>query len=236
MRRPWRPAAMAALLGRPAVEFVTAFRSDRGAALLQSVYDGHAQRFEHDDLVEGKRLRLESHLKPDLDSQGRVRGVFVIGVDITALSRQTVTLNAIIESIPAMVAVVDQQLRYRLVLNRQVSPAVRSVDDRGFGADDDRLGDRTDPQCDRQVEVLRGQKSRVGFGFGKARGFDRDLVIAGSKADEAVVAGSIGGGDSRDRGRGVQQRDSCFRDTGAARVLNHALDTGGELCEGGSGE
>jgi diguanylate cyclase (GGDEF)-like protein/PAS domain S-box-containing protein len=107
--------AREALLGRPAAEFVTAFRSDRGAAVLQSAYDGHAQRFEHDDLMDGRRLRLESHLQPDIDSQGRVRGVFVTGVDITALSRQTVTLNAVIESMPAMVAVVDPQLRYRLV-------------------------------------------------------------------------------------------------------------------------
>ncbi len=101
------------LLGRPAAEFVTAFGSERGAAVLRSAYDGHAQRFEHDDPAEGKRL--ESHLQPDIDSQGQVRGVFVIGVDITALSRQTLTLNAVIESIPAMVAVVDPQLRYRLV-------------------------------------------------------------------------------------------------------------------------
>ncbi|HEX4376685.1 MAG TPA: PAS domain-containing protein [Steroidobacteraceae bacterium] len=98
------------LVGQPAAQFVTAFRSDRGAAVLQAVFDGHAQRFEHDDLAMGKRLRLETHLMPDVDPQGRVRGIFVIGVDITAMKaaeRELRDLTDVIESTSDYVAQTD---------------------------------------------------------------------------------------------------------------------------------
>ena len=112
----------AELVGRPAAELISALRTDKGMGLLQAAYSGQAQRFEHDDESDGRRLRVETHITPDFDSGGQVRGLFVFGLDITALKQaerelrdQTVTLNAIIESIPAMVAVVDPQLRYRLI-------------------------------------------------------------------------------------------------------------------------
>jgi diguanylate cyclase (GGDEF)-like protein/PAS domain S-box-containing protein len=115
----------AELVGRPAAEFVTALRTEKGAALLQAAYSGKAQRFEHDDELNGRPLRLETHIEPDFDSNDGVRGLFVIGVDITALKeaeRELRDLTDVIESTPDYVAQTDSggQLRY-------LNPAARAA-------------------------------------------------------------------------------------------------------------
>jgi diguanylate cyclase (GGDEF)-like protein/PAS domain S-box-containing protein len=115
----------AELVGRPASEFVTALRTRNGIGLLQAAYTGQAQRFEHDDEFNGRRLRLETHVKPDFDSHGRVCGLFVIGVDITALKeveRELRDLTDVFESTPDYVAQADSlgQVKY-------LNPAARAA-------------------------------------------------------------------------------------------------------------
>ena len=83
---------------------------------------GQAQRFEFEELVHGEPRRIESQLIPDIGTDGGVRGVFSIGIDITEraaaeqqLRALTATLRSVTEAIPAIVAVVGSDLRYRFV-------------------------------------------------------------------------------------------------------------------------
>lgn len=89
---------------------------------LEAAMAGQLQRFEYSDTVEGTTRFIETQLIPDFGPKGEVRGVFGVGVDITQLvagrremSRQTATLNAIVDAIPAMVGVCDTELNYKLV-------------------------------------------------------------------------------------------------------------------------
>ncbi len=83
---------------------------------------GEAQQFEFDETAGKNLLRIESRLIPDVAASGVVRGVYSIGFDITERSRsereiqrQTTTMRAVIEAMPAIVSVVDRNLRYRFV-------------------------------------------------------------------------------------------------------------------------
>ena len=83
---------------------------------------GQPQRFEFDEEVGGRLRRIDSQLIPDMAEDGTVRGIFMIGVDITERSetehellRQTATLRSMAEVIPALVAVVGTDWRYRFV-------------------------------------------------------------------------------------------------------------------------
>ena len=92
------------------------------ATPLQAAMDGQLQRFEYSDTVAGETRVIETQFIPDRGPQGEVRGAFGVGVDITQLvagrremNRQTATLNAIVDAIPAMVGVCDTDLNYKLV-------------------------------------------------------------------------------------------------------------------------
>ncbi len=89
---------------------------------MDAALAGSAQRFEFEEIVHGELRRFESQLLPDRNDDGAVRGFFSTGVDITERSKAertmrglTATLQAIIESIPAIVAVVGTDERYRFV-------------------------------------------------------------------------------------------------------------------------
>ncbi|KQP12508.1 hypothetical protein ASF43_19845 [Pseudorhodoferax sp. Leaf267] len=83
---------------------------------------GQAQRFEFEEEIDGQLRRLDSQMIPDVADDGTVRGIFITAIDITeraetdrALLRQTATLQSVAEAIPAMVAVVGADGRYRFV-------------------------------------------------------------------------------------------------------------------------
>lgn len=89
---------------------------------VQAALDGQAQHFEFEEEVHGMWRRIESQLIPDLAPDGTVRGIFTTGVDITEraatermLLRQSATLRSVAELIPAMLAVVGPDGRYRFV-------------------------------------------------------------------------------------------------------------------------
>ena len=91
-------------------------------ARVSAVLAGQPQRFEFEESVNGELRQIDSHLIPDVAEDGRVRGFFSTGVDITEraaaqrfLQLQTATLRSVTESIPAIVVVVDSNLRYRFV-------------------------------------------------------------------------------------------------------------------------
>ena len=89
---------------------------------IAQALQGQPQNFEFEEPVAGSMRRIESHLIPDLSDTGEVLGYFSIGIDITersaierALRELTSTLNSVIDSIPAAVAVVGADGRYRFV-------------------------------------------------------------------------------------------------------------------------
>lgn len=93
------------------------------SARVDDALMGRPQRFEFDDAQDdGAVRRIDCQLIPHLDTDGKVLGLFTTGVDITeraeterALLRQTATLQSVAELIPALVAVLDAQGRYRFV-------------------------------------------------------------------------------------------------------------------------
>lgn len=93
------------------------------SARVDDALTGQAQRFEFDDAQDdGAVRRIDCQLIPHLGAEGQVLGLFTTGVDITeraeterALLRQTATLRSVAELIPAIVAVLDADGRYRFV-------------------------------------------------------------------------------------------------------------------------
>jgi diguanylate cyclase (GGDEF)-like protein/PAS domain S-box-containing protein len=93
------------------------------SARVDEALTGQPQRFEFDDAQDdGTVRRIDCQLIPHLDADGQVLGLFTTGVDITeraeterALLRQTATLRSVAELIPAIVAVLDADGRYRFV-------------------------------------------------------------------------------------------------------------------------
>jgi diguanylate cyclase (GGDEF)-like protein/PAS domain S-box-containing protein len=53
---------------------------------VAEVLQGRAQRFEFDELVQGRVVRIESRMLPDTGEDGTVRGFYSIGIDITERS------------------------------------------------------------------------------------------------------------------------------------------------------
>ncbi len=87
-----------------------------------AVLAGQTQHFEYDMLVGGERRRIEAQLVPDISETGEVRGFYATGIDITERAaaerqqqRQASTLHSVAEAIPATVAVVGADHRYRFV-------------------------------------------------------------------------------------------------------------------------
>jgi PAS domain S-box-containing protein len=74
--------------------------SDLSSALpvFEAVSQGVTQRIEHDEVVDGKLLSVDTHLVPDVGGDGLVKGLYMVSADITERRkaerdlRQTMTL------------------------------------------------------------------------------------------------------------------------------------------------
>lgn len=117
--------------GRPREDLLGRARSDlvRNAnpvvdEKLRAALGGVVQRFEFDDLVEGERRRIESQLIPDVNTEGRVVGLYTTGIDITersAAEQSLRDLTAILESTDDLVVQTDRDgnIRYLNTAARQ---------------------------------------------------------------------------------------------------------------------
>jgi diguanylate cyclase (GGDEF)-like protein/PAS domain S-box-containing protein len=110
------------VVGRTRAELLPGADDSPLAARAEAALAGQTQQFEFEELVDGQPHRFENRLVPDLAETGEVRGFFLTGVDITdrhaaeqAVARQTATLRSVTEAIPATVAVVAPDGRYRFV-------------------------------------------------------------------------------------------------------------------------
>lgn len=111
-----------AVLGRTLDELMTDPADTVLASRIASALTGAPQHFEYDERVGGTTRRIAARMIPDLDATGAVRGVFSSGIDITerdaaekALQSHAAILRSVTEAIPAIVAVVGADGRFRLV-------------------------------------------------------------------------------------------------------------------------
>lgn len=110
------------IIGHTRDELMVGRTSENVDGRVAAVLAGTEQRFEFEEMVDGRLVRIESRLLPDIDETGEVRGFYAIGVDVTERSaaereqrRQAATLRSVTEAIPALVAVVGADGRYRFV-------------------------------------------------------------------------------------------------------------------------
>ncbi len=103
------------IVGRTRSELTRGSTDELVAPYIDGVLAGQPQRFEFDEVVDGQLRRIESQLTPDFDAQGRVRGYYSAGVDVTERRAAEGVLRGILEAIPAIVAVVGKDGRYRFV-------------------------------------------------------------------------------------------------------------------------
>jgi diguanylate cyclase (GGDEF)-like protein/PAS domain S-box-containing protein len=89
------------------------------APYIRRALQGEHVTFEGQEMVDGQKRHVQTQFIPDRDPSGAVRGFYRMSFDITELkeaqSRQALVeqrLRAISDSLPAMIAHVDRDLRY----------------------------------------------------------------------------------------------------------------------------
>ncbi len=75
------------IVGRTRSELIGAPLDKAVRERLEAALAGHEQRYEFDERVGDRLVRIESRLIPDVDADGSVRGLFATGIDITERSR-----------------------------------------------------------------------------------------------------------------------------------------------------
>jgi diguanylate cyclase (GGDEF)-like protein/PAS domain S-box-containing protein len=83
------------MLGRTRAELLGRADEPEVTARVAAVLRGDPQHFEHEKVVDGKRLRIESRLRPDIDASGQVMGYFATGIDVTERSRNEEALRVL---------------------------------------------------------------------------------------------------------------------------------------------
>lgn len=113
------------VLGRTLSELIGRAIETTAATKVQEVLDGKAQHFEYEETTASGVRRFESHLIPDTDSDGRLRGFYSTGIDITARSA---TENALRE----LTAIIDNTTDFVVQTDWRgsisyMNPAVRRI-------------------------------------------------------------------------------------------------------------
>jgi diguanylate cyclase (GGDEF)-like protein/PAS domain S-box-containing protein len=113
------------VIGRKASDIVGDAPRKQFEGMVDLALAGQRQRFEYNDPTAGGVRRIETYLTPDVGSDGEVRGVFIIGVDITHLKeveRALRDLTDVIDHTPDLVA----QTNWRGEM-LYINPAARSA-------------------------------------------------------------------------------------------------------------
>jgi diguanylate cyclase (GGDEF)-like protein/PAS domain S-box-containing protein len=124
------------IIGRTHRELTAGAIDEQVEAAIAAVLAGREQRLEFEEVVEGKTVRIESRLIPDPGSDGRVRGFYATGVDITersAAERALRELTTIFDNTTDYVVQVDAR-----GLITYMNPAVRKS--LGIGLDESMAG------------------------------------------------------------------------------------------------
>jgi diguanylate cyclase (GGDEF)-like protein/PAS domain S-box-containing protein len=99
------------ILGRTLAELMGRDMNPAASAKVQDVLDGEAQHFEYEEASGSGVRRFESHLVPDIADDGRLRGFYSTGVDITqrsATERDLRELTEIIDNTTDFVVQTDE--------------------------------------------------------------------------------------------------------------------------------
>ncbi|MBP6901185.1 MAG: PAS domain S-box protein [Burkholderiaceae bacterium] len=83
------------ILGRSRAELLGPNEPPEVAERIAAVLAGQAQRFEFEEQLAGRRVRIESRLHPDIDAQGQVRGFFATGIDVSDRHRDEQALRVL---------------------------------------------------------------------------------------------------------------------------------------------
>ena len=100
------------VLGHTRSELLHGAGDDIVTPRVDAVLAGQPQRFEFDEEVAGRMLRMESQLLPDIGEDGRVCGYFSTGIDITersAAERELRELAAILDNSTDLVVQADHR-------------------------------------------------------------------------------------------------------------------------------
>jgi diguanylate cyclase (GGDEF)-like protein/PAS domain S-box-containing protein len=111
------------IIGRTRSEMNRGAADDVVAPRIAAVLRGEPQRFEYDDAVGGQVRRIDCNLLPDVGEDGRVRGFYATGIDITdrvASERRLRELTQILELTPDFIVQADRRGRLEYV-----NPALR---------------------------------------------------------------------------------------------------------------
>lgn len=143
------------IIGRTRTELLGGPDDPAVAQAFQAAIDGTAQRFEFKEEAGGQARTIESQLIPDTGADGRTKGVFTIGIDVTerkATERTLREIGDIFDHTPDFVVQIDWrgQLQY-------MNPAARRA--RGLTPDAPVQGD--DFEQFNTEETLRRHKDEI---------------------------------------------------------------------------
>ncbi len=114
-----------AVIGRLRSDFANDVGQDASTEHARAALAGELQSFELDEVINGQVRRMDCRLIPDVDAQGRVRGLFATAVDITerkATEQRLRDLVAVLDHTPDFVVQADA--RGRIIY---MNPAVRRL-------------------------------------------------------------------------------------------------------------
>ena len=93
------------IIGRTRETFLSASGNDDAMYLYDAVLKGEPERVELEELMNGKWVCVDTHLVPDLTDDGVVKGIYMVGMDVTqrrhaeAERRQSMSLlNAVLDA------------------------------------------------------------------------------------------------------------------------------------------
>ena len=227
------------ILGRTRSELVFGAGDAERQRYTDAVLAGQPQRFEFDEQVAGRSVRIESHLVPDVGEDGQVRGFFAAGVDITersAAERKLRELTAILDNTTDLVVQADHQ-GHMLYMNPAVRRAVGL--DEGAVVNQRHFSEFNTPATNQLfAEVIAPAVREHGVWVG-----DTTVLVAGAQVlpvNQLVIAHRDSTGRveryssvMRDRSVGVESRRLLLREqamlhsvTEALPAIVSALDTG----------
>jgi diguanylate cyclase (GGDEF)-like protein/PAS domain S-box-containing protein len=116
----WRVATVEEAIGRHISEVLDEETYARVVPEMQAALNGEKRVYERQAVSKsGERRWLRAHLVPDVGSDGDVRGVYTLLIDVDhdhrmreAVERQEAQLRYLAENIPGPIAVVDRNFRY----------------------------------------------------------------------------------------------------------------------------
>lgn len=113
------------ILGHTLVELTGRAMQATSNARVRAVLNGEAQHFEYEEVSDNGVRRFESHLVPDITDDGRLRGFYSTGVDITQRSAAERDLRELTEIIDNTTDFVVQTDWYGAI--SYLNPAARRI-------------------------------------------------------------------------------------------------------------